>query len=92
MAYLEKGVKYKHVINVGRDYAIVVRRLVWKGRERIDIRLCEKKQNPNPYHSGLKYTKKGVRMDVKYASELIMALIEASDVNVHKPIARMVTK
>jgi len=69
----EKGVVAKRVIHYREGYAIVVRRLFWKGREHVDVRLA--KVN-NDYRFDPKYTTKGVRMSVSTANELVMALVD----------------
>jgi len=80
---LEKILK-KNTIPIQGDLILVVRRVVWYGREYVDVRFAK-----NIYGSP-RYTKKGIRFRVEHLNKLIMALIEMTKVEEEERLMAMV--
>jgi len=70
---LEKGVLKRRAFPISESHVLIVRRLVWRGREYIDIRFAEW------VWGSPRYTKKGIRLRIEHLSKLVKALTEVAD-------------
>jgi len=85
----EPGVIEKRVIRSKGDLLLVVRRLVWNGKECVDVRFAE-----IVGWRRTKYTRSGVRVSLEVAKSLMLALMDVlgTEVEVEKAKARRVVE
>jgi len=76
LTFRERGVIEKRVIKNRGNSVIVIRRLVWRGEECVDVRLGELRRNENESEPHIKYTTKGIRVGLEVAEGLTMALMD----------------
>jgi len=77
----EPGVIEKRVIKSGKNLVVVIRRLVWRGREKVDVRFAEVVGE-----RFVKYTKRGIRISLEEAKSLTMALMDVLGTEVRKEV------